>query len=708
MKAKTPQWGRKVVLLLGLLGGLWLLGQWVLVPGYLLFTIPVPKTKPRPTSMPSRATLHKLDIYHQVMRSPLLRRLAQTRAAQVLTQHITTSRIERSLRDVLLDQELPQWFAVQRKWDALLLRLEHQFPDFHLEAYRVYLYLQAGQLQWLKVWGDRLLPNVPQQRQSTLMRVWLGHAAFFGGWPKRAQMHYNLALRAYAQHPAWDRRTSRNWKLPAELSTTLYHMGLLSMLQKQPKQALTYFSRMLKRWKSLKHSYESMPLWYLSHLWSAEACFALSDTSGATQHLKQAARFAKDPTLRLLAQSRLTSLQDAAWSTVIASHRTHSLSYADSPWLARMMKSLRLFEQHKTRSAYRLLHQVLQALEHRIWAPTLGMFQRRDTSKIRYLPLAPSIYSALLRYVRQNPTPALQGSSLSSTSTPALQGSSLSPTSTPALQGSARRRVTPTLRAATSPTSKPAWKSHPTNTPHQRVIRDLRMYRVLSQLKLYDWETAISELESIHKHDPTFAPPLLYLGILASHQQRGEQAYRWFSLYHKQQNDKVSLLYLTYSAMSSHPKQARVLLQALKKKKVRVSIVKRLQAILEGKSLSKRTRKAQFWWRVLGAQGILATSDLTLGRQSHFWRVHNIFEQKKEPKQLFRSMHISHQLHRHSLATWLGRYRFLSLFFPKKKKEYLRRLRYIQSFYRRFPHQWYLLDRTMYSNQWGLMALGLF
>ena len=109
----------------------------------------------------------------------------------------------------------------------------------------------------------------------------------------------------------------------------------------------------------------------------------------------------------------------------------------------------------------------------------------------------------------------------------------------------------------------------------------------------------------------------------------------------------------------------------------------------------------------------LSPLDTNLERMSHYWFVQPYTERHTTPWILFSYLRTSEHLSRFSLSTLSARYRHLmnrqiALKKTIQAKEYYRRIHYIQSFYLRIPHSWYLLDRTLYGYHWGLIALGFF
>ncbi len=207
---------------------------------------------------------------------------------------------------------------------------------------------------------------------------------------------------------------------------------------------------------------------------------------------------------------------------------------------------------------------------------------------------------------------------------------------------------------------------------------------------------------------PQEPSPLLYLGILALQNGQDLQAYRLLKRYNQAQPGKVSALYVAYAAIRAKAPEASSWLNKLSQSGVRKSVVARIRALYQRKPMPTKTRQVQYWWRVLGVQGLLTIFDPHLRRRSHYWRVRPLLQSQRLPKEMLRSLWVSHHVSRFSLNTWLGRYRYLAEFFPKKRKEYLRRMRYIRSYYLAFPEMWYALDRVMYTKQWGLLAMGLY
>lgn len=700
---QRPLW-RSLLRTFLLIGGIWLSVQWLLYPGYLLLnTPPLPQVQ-KNAALPSEETQQQLKRYYHIRKiSPVLRPLVSSYVATILTHHVHPARIERSFRQVLLQEKFSAWFTLFEQWESLLREWEHMFPQFHLEAYRAYLYLHAGHLERLRQWGTQLSATTPQQRQLLLLHIWIGHACFLGGWPQQAESHYRRVEQAFDQNPSWDRRTTHNWRLPAERSTVLYHLGLLALRRQQPQQALTYFRQLAKRWQIIDNQTHTLPLWYLSHLWSVVACEKISDPSCIQQHMQQAVTFAPDPTLGLLTQASLPSSSsptpsrvspNAVLGQVIATSRNHSHSYGDSPQLARLLLGLRLLKVNEVSRAYTHLDAVYHTMQKRSWPSTLGMLQRRHTERIRYLPWAPALYTQLIRalevsvVVERNSAPQQRVVHVLS-----------QPTS---------QRHTLTSKKATSLPVHADNKKNQWLQQKYQLLREFRMYRALSYLKMYAWEEAQSHLQKMVSLYPGFAAPVLYLGLLALEQKQYQQAYLHFKRYHHSTPSSTSVLYAAYAAIQSGSSDAAQWLIETKKYPISQSQWQFLQRLLQRKPHHVPIEKAQFWWRVLGAEGLLAVYDPNLERKTKYWQIRDLFFQTERPKQFFRSLRVSHWISRHSLSSWLARYRYLALLYPQQKTEYLRRLDYIQSYYRNFPHQWYLLDRTMYSHHWGLMALGLF
>ncbi|TNE52502.1 MAG: hypothetical protein EP343_00545 [Deltaproteobacteria bacterium] len=655
-----------------------LLVVFVLHPGYLLLTLPKFQASPK-AIMPAKPMLKRLETYHRILSAgPVFRPYVRKRAATLLSQHIHPTRIERSFRRLLMGKSLQDWFKRIRTWDTLLRRLEKQYPSLHLDAYRAYLYLQAGQLQRLRKWGEELPEEAPRHRLTLLRRVWIGHACFLGGWTNEAFRHYKLALQGYEANPSWDSRTPSNWRLPAELTSVLYHLSLIQMKNKQYADAYKHLQRMKQRLLVIRPKAHRMPLWLLIHTWSAIACQRRGEWKRARHHHKQAQRYS-DPTLSLLTEPSQPVSNNGALRKVIATHRPHKHSYPDSPNLARLALATSLFQQKQPREAYVLVSQVLRDLQNRTLSPTLSMLQRKDTYKVRFLPAPPSLWRELAQVIQRAPFP--QTTKRAATSQPTSKPKA--PTKKP-LSASSRREAK-------------AW-----------ILRKVRFYQALSHLKLFQWKTAASLLQSLVKEAPKEPTPLLYLGILALQNQQDLQAYRLFKRYHQAKSGKISALYLAYAAVRVKAPEASSWLNKLSQVGVRKSVIARIQALYQRKPMPTKTRQVQYWWRVLGVQGLLTIFDPHLRRRSHYWRVRPNLQSQTLPKEMLRSLWVSHHVSRFSLNTWLGRYRYLAEFFPKKRKEYLRRMRYIRSYYLAFPEMWYALDRVMYTKQWGLLAMGLY
>lgn len=673
-----------------------LLVAWVIHPGYLLLNLP--KLDPKEKSvMPSPDLLKLLDAYHKIRSAgPVYRPYIRQRAAAVISQKINPTQIERSYRTLLLKGSMGDWSRRYSEWEKILLRLETQFPHLHLDAYRAFLYLRSGHLERLRLWGQRFPDEPPEHRLTLLRRVWFGHACFFGGWPKEALRHYKLALQGYNENPAWDTRTPSNWRLPAELTTVLYHLSLLNMRNKQYAMAYKHLQRMKLRLLQIRPKAHKLPLWLLIHAWSALACQRQERWACAREHHKLARKYS-DPTMSLLMESAQDSRRnnDALYK-VIATHREHVHSYPDSRNLARLKLALTLYQAGQSTNARKVMGAILRDLRNRNWTPTLSMFQRRNTYIIRFLPVPPSVWASLYRAIKNSPAPTKASKKAPTPrSKPNPRNSASQPTSAPSTKPAKVQ-----AKKATAP--------QPEQANSAQMLREVRLYQAFSHLKLFQWKAAQTLLQQLRNEAPQDKSPLIYLGMIALQQGQFQQAYQHFKSYYQTNSSKQILLYTTYAAVRAKAADVTSWLSKLSSSKIRKSVVQRILAMHQNKPLPKNTNKAQFWWRILGPQGLLTIYDPHLHRSSYVWRILPALQTKKLPKQMLRSMSVSHHVTRHSLNSWLGRYYHLAQLFPHKREEYLRRLSYIRSYYLAFPELWYALDRVMYSKQWGLMALGLY
>jgi hypothetical protein len=177
--------------------------------------------------------------------------------------------------------------------------------------------------------------------------------------------------------------------------------------------------------------------------------------------------------------------------------------------------------------------------------------------------------------------------------------------------------------------------------------------------------------------------------------------------------DSVGVIYLAYATIRHLPEEASALLKQIAVYARWRSAIQVLHRCLTGELPQTSVLSlARFWLGIIGTQGLLAQFDPDLEHRSKFWQVKAQVGASAYVLDLFRSLHVGHLASGFSLSTWISRYRYLATFHlqsqPLLAREYLRRLHYLQSFYHRLPHQWYLLDRTLYNQQWGTIAIGLF
>lgn len=678
---------------------------WAALPMWRIIQVdPDPKQSVNNKALPSKAFQKRIQVYAKAMRSPLIRPIAKRRIILSLTRNIYPIRIERSFRALLQKDSVQKWEQTFQAWDTLLQKLERQLPDFHIQAYRVYLYLQAGHFSKLMHWKLKDTPTKANTRLKALFHIWMGHAAFWSGYPQRALRHYTLVEHGFAQHPRWEHRSQRNWRLPSERSTVLHHIGLIRLWNKEPKRALQAFQTLEARWTRLrKKTHRSVDI-YMARCLAAYAAMQANEHKRALEWLNKAGAFvggtaqstwqrialhfaSKNPKVRKKGLSALHKLA--------STRKKHLYTYTDTENIARLHLIARDFKAKHYTQGWKRLSALLALLHTRPLPTTLSVLARNNTFPFQFIPASPQLYETVLRHW---PSKAIQKS---------LTKQSTKPTAT------------------SRPSSAPS--SQPTSRTHRRVSTKswtwtqarsaTRILLSLAYLKRYDWKRAQQHL----KRTLSEAAPQnkiaqqahLYLTMLYLQTEQFKRGQVHSQAYRKAYpNEPIGALYAAYILRKKAPQKAWQQIRSLRKQ---YGWKRAVGTLSPTPKRMKKWRVLQarvgFWWRILGAKGMLTTHDTFLTRRTLFWQHRPFFRRSKQLQGLFKALRTSHIEGRFGLQTLLAHARILALYTPRNSKAhavYVRQSTFIQGLYRRFPELSYIFDRTLYSHHLGTFALGFF
>jgi hypothetical protein len=656
---------------------------WLLTPIHHITQAPVIKvTKQQSFTPPGPAFWKRTQAYKRAMASPLLRSYARSFLVRTISRQVTTSRIERSFRQLLSLGSLTQWKQRETQWEAFFRRAIKAFPTMQLEAYRAYYRLQAGQF-------NRLLRDMPQHkvppptnRQTALLHIWLGHAAFWSGHPARASHHYTLVEKGFSTHPRWDQRSTHNWRLPAERSTVLYHLGLLAMHSKQHTQAVGHFGRLATRWAQLRaHPERSVDIYMARSLAFLAATYANNPTLAHTWHTR-AKSFVGDSTQLQMWHARYLLKQPKATTqlrgqrilkTLSASLKRYKHSYTDTRAIAVLTLAAHHFAHKRHAKGIALLQHMFRSFRYRNPPGSLSLLNATNTLFFRFAPATPDVYQRLLTHWPHKQV---------------------------------------TSRPASQPTSRPS--SH--TTPYARLKTDITLLLALSWLKQRRWSRAkliLTQLLQKPPHLQTAQEAHLYLGQLANINGKTNQTKQHFLAYYKAfPKQPTAAFWLAWQLRKTQPALARQLMTPWRQHPA----WKRTWGMVfpskkQRKQWTKVTKRMGFWWRLLGAKGRLTTHDPILSRTFLFERHRKAFVSHPLLKRLFVNIRTSHLHGRFGLQTLLTKaivMTTLTTTHTNEHKQYTRQAAFLSSLTTHYPELNYLFDRALYSHQHGTIALGFF
>lgn len=730
---ETPQgkkWGFQ-------LGALALIGAlswfWIIQPALIISEVEPRPGKRTAHIFPPPDLVKRIKAYQRAASSPFLRATAKSRLARVLTRYVNPSRIERTFRDLLQKGDLKGWQQTNTRWETLLRQLEALTPQYDLQAYRAYLYLQAGQWQRLHQWSKQIGTDPPKSRMQTLLHIWLGHGAFWSGDFVQAMRHYQTTEAVFQKHPAWEARSSTNWRLPAERSAVLYHIGLIRLLQGEPTKAQARFALVAKRWEDLRKNPAGSVDVAMAHCLAAEAAWQANDRRGFVDHMRAASRFKKDPVQAMMMRALAYSSDKAnpqeqrigrkLLLSLASKVRSHKHSYPDTQAIAKLYLIEALLRQNKSRGL-KMLRQWAKVFRTRDLPPTLSTLLSRNTFPIRFVPAPPALLRRLLKALPQteatNPVPSSGTPSPKPTAStkPAVKAAN-KPTSQPTSR--------PSVQATSQPSSQPL-RVGPKRPPQaakasiKQLRLELQVLLGLGYLRRAYQHKATQTLKAVLAQKPStqgetkaLTQAHLYLGMLALEARRYDEAAQHLGAFVKvYPGEPIGAFALAAALFHRQPQKAKALITPWKKERGwRRSFVHFFPPAKVRKAWKTLFPKAGFWWRMYGQNGLLSARDPFLTRRSLYWKNHNKYPAGLAPTltDLFGSLRTSHLAGRFGLLTLMTKARLREQAIPfqaQNRAWYTRQRRALQKLYSRHERLSYILDNALYSHRVGTIAIGFF
>lgn len=692
-----------------------LLGWFGLVrPGYYYLEAKEIKFKQTDSSPPSPSFLKKLEFYQKAASSPFFQSLALRENAKLLIEHFYPAQLSRSFRLKLAKGRVSEWERLFVQWEQGLKKLEKIVPGLYVQHLRAFLYLQLGKMDKLNEWGKKLadassIDSPLKTRSQAMLRIWLGHAAFFTGHPKRAEKLYGIVLTNLARHPRWDLRSPKNWRLPAEISAVYYHTGVLHLKNNRAEKALYCFQRLIKRWEIAIKTPKSSPLWYTAHLWAANAALQLKRFALAKKLLKSAGQFQHNRILVAQLSGNVfhpqsPELARLQWKALLKKQASNKYSYGDQPFIAGLSRVRSFLQSRQYKNAISELTQIFILLRKRPWPTGLHTLTARKTGKFRYIPYAPQLLKDIQKLLpHKMASPKLQAL-LHVLHSELLLYRGLSHTKLYSWD-KAEGIFEQLIQKSQTTLPKPAPTSRPTSAPTGPTNLNKRGF-LASRLSLSQYKRLLKM--------PYFGANYL-MGMLMVERRKYQKSLKYLRRLHHPKHSGLWDLYYVFALHKSKKRaEAKKHLKSLELDFSYQPTLSTLGSILKGQPFpKKRVQTPGFWWYIFGLYGWMAESDTYLSKLSNFWRAEQSLSSYPDAWKIYHSVHVSQRKNRLGFQTFISKYRRLASLYSKaqehkKAKEYLRRVKYLTSFYQDFPHMWYFLDRVFYTHHLGLFAMGLF
>ncbi len=630
--------------------------------------------------LPNQLFWQRLSLYLSASHSLFFRAPALKNLFRDLSEELNASRIHRSFHSLLLQRNWPRYEKLPHDWSRFLDKLHKKIPFISFEHLRAFLNLQLGHHS--PQLSAHFIDQKPSSKQEVLLQIWLGHSAFWAQKFQKAQRHYLNALSALKRHPHWLKRSSSNWRLPAERLTTLYHLALIQLQFGSLNAASRFFRQLRKLLRQQNKRLAHASLWYQTTLWLALLAQRQKKLKLSQQYLTETLQFREDRRLQQFLFARTLpqrSQRLAIFKNLQKEGKSHRHSYPDTPKMALFWEAQELLQAGDFEKGLTSLYRLLKSLHKRSPTPSMTILFAVDTRFIRFLPLQPAAYRKMKQLLH------------------------------PFIAHIPQKPLLSTSTATTLPAQQKAlW------ILAQRLLwmqRELSLLEALAEMKL----GALNHAEQIlNALNPKKEWIYHYLALIALERWQYRKAHQLWQRAFRFHPHPLFRFYLILTALLSQQldKAQKLLSTSRDIPKLWKPAYRELQRWLRAKRkrLPSSFSKKLLFKDLLGSNGWLATFDPYLRRTARGWRW--IATQKKIDfwYHLLPSLHVSEQRRRLSLTSFLLKFSKLAIYHenrhhPHLAKEYQRRRKALAHLFRAIPEASYLLERTLYSYHWGTLGI---